>query len=145
VDVKLVFSSWDKGFRIKGRGECRQFTVQSSYEARGDNRVDVKIFCTHAASMLRSRMVNCQTLSSTIYSHLKSGIGMTFHTGFEENINQGNDIRSYFPSWPSIYLFLRNPLRIFEKALRLSDSIQRHKTVTDCNYVRRLRNLVLGV
>jgi len=38
--------------------------------------------------------------------------------------------------------FLRNPLRIFEKSLRLSDINQQHKIVTDCNYVRRLHNLV---
>jgi len=52
------------------------------------------IFSTHAVSILHSGMVNYQTLSSTIYSHTKSGNGVTFHTGFQENINQENNINS---------------------------------------------------
>jgi len=42
--------------------------------------VAVMTFRTHALSMVHSGMLNRQTLSPTIYSHPKSGIGMTFHT-----------------------------------------------------------------
>jgi hypothetical protein len=50
--------------------------------------------CVDYVQVAVTVMVNCLTLNSIMYSNPKLRIGMTFHTGFQENVNQGNDIIS---------------------------------------------------